>query len=318
MALLGVEDFRARIRYDPDSKMGSVLDVIALITGTDQKTASTTFKRIVETYPNVSAGCGIHQFSGRGQRATPVAHLSTLLEIAWLCPGKHAMEFRRTGAVTMCRALGGDLSLVEQIKERHSEIAGTEEQAAFLEGTGVSVDKANGQALSRREMAEVLKLEAEAMKMQAEAMKMQAEARAMQLANHENAKKASQSMAEMAASETDVRHRLYLQDASKNIVMQSVSYITGSDQNAIQTANENANLHKPINISDVAADLGFRRLDHSKLGAIGKVMARLYRERYNEEPAKHLQYVLGAGRMICSYVAKDRDLMEQAVLEVMG
>ena len=46
-------------------------------------------------------------------RETPVADAATLVEIAWLCPGKAAVTFRRKGAESVCRMLHGDLSLVE-------------------------------------------------------------------------------------------------------------------------------------------------------------------------------------------------------------
>ena len=60
------------------------------------------------------------------------------MEIAWLCPGKAAKEFRRQGAVTLCRALGGDLTLVDEIEKRHAEVAGTEVQKVLLQGTETS------------------------------------------------------------------------------------------------------------------------------------------------------------------------------------
>lgn len=137
--MLDPNAFRAQIRYDPLTKKGSVLDVVQLVTDCRKDNVSTLYTRICNEYPDVSTKCANFKFPGQGQRPTPVAHISTLIEIAWLCPGKRAKEFRRTGAVTMCRALGGDLSLVEEIRQRHGEVAGTEEQAAFLAGTGVTL-----------------------------------------------------------------------------------------------------------------------------------------------------------------------------------
>ncbi len=47
---------------------------------------------------------------------TPVADAATatVVEIAWLLPGK-ATAFRRKGAESVCPLLGGDLRLVDEI-----------------------------------------------------------------------------------------------------------------------------------------------------------------------------------------------------------
>ncbi len=42
------------------------------------------------------------------------------------CPGKMARDFRRTAAVTLCRLLRGDLTLVDEIQQRHSDVQGTD------------------------------------------------------------------------------------------------------------------------------------------------------------------------------------------------
>ena len=63
-----------------------------------------------------------------------MADAATLVEIAWLCPGKVAMDSRRKGAEMMCRMLGGDLSLVKDIQRRHAQIAGTAEEDFLLAG----------------------------------------------------------------------------------------------------------------------------------------------------------------------------------------
>jgi len=57
------------------------------------------------------------------------SHYFIFSEIAWLCPGKVAAQFRRKGAEVLCRALAGDLSLVEQIVKRHQSIEDREREA---------------------------------------------------------------------------------------------------------------------------------------------------------------------------------------------
>lgn len=121
------------VRWDAESRRGSVLDVVKLVNQCTRENASHLFQRLSNDHPYIVSDCTHLQFPGKGQRATPVAPLKTLVEIAWLFPGKRAAEFRRAGAATMCRVLGGDLSLVDEIRERHGAI-GSEERAAWLEG----------------------------------------------------------------------------------------------------------------------------------------------------------------------------------------
>ena len=69
--------------------------------------------------------------NGKG-RETPVAFVATLVEIAWLLPSKSAGAFRRKGAESVCRMLGGDLSLVDEIQRKHAQVAGTAEEEFLL------------------------------------------------------------------------------------------------------------------------------------------------------------------------------------------
>ena len=64
-----------------------------------------------------------------------MADAATLVEIAWLCPSKSAVNFRRKGAETVCRMLGGDLTLADEIQRRHAQVAGTAEQEFLLADT---------------------------------------------------------------------------------------------------------------------------------------------------------------------------------------
>jgi len=44
------------------------------------------------------------------------------VEIAWALPGKAARDFRRASARTVCRVLGGDLSLAAEIEAQHDSL----------------------------------------------------------------------------------------------------------------------------------------------------------------------------------------------------
>ena len=281
-----------RIRYDPLSKKGSVLDVVQLVTNCGRAHASETFSGVVEKFPDVNDKIGNFKFPGQGQRLTPVAHLATLIEIAWLCPGKHAKEFRRTGAVTLCRALGGDLSLVDEIRERHAEVA-EGEQEALLAGTGVTVAEANGQALVPTY---------DQARYTAETDMLVARVKAAVLANYER-------MMELSRTGEDERDRLFFIDAARNYIRTNLPLAAGNQLEASGSSSE------PITISGVAEAMGVR-LRRGDESGIGRVLARLYRQRHGKDPPKHKQYVDGAVRAVNSYFEKDRALVEEAVREV--
>jgi hypothetical protein len=59
-----------------------------------------SWKRLVKAYPKVNTKCVTLKFKGV---STPAAYALTLVEIAFLCPGKGAAQFRRLGAEVLCR-----------------------------------------------------------------------------------------------------------------------------------------------------------------------------------------------------------------------
>ena len=289
------EEILRSIRYDPLTKKGSVYDVVQLVTGCDKFHTSETFAGIVAKFPEVDEKVVNLKFPGRGQRPTPVAYLKDLVEIAWLCPGKHAKEFRRTGAVTLCRALGGDLSLVDEIRERHSTVT-AEDQEALLAGTGVTAAEANGQAL-------VVSAE------DRRALKLRNDREALEIV--EKAGEMSKRIKLWAEEERDVRHRLFLEDTARNMFIRYAGLVTGVETETVE-------VRMPVTISGVAADMGHKKLDTGTLAAIGKKAARLYREQHGEAPPKHVQYVDGAARHVNSYTTEDLDVLKNAVQHVLG
>ena len=317
MDSLTVDQILGRIRLDPDTRKGSVLDVIQLVTGCTQNNSPVLLERIKKAFPDVTTKCSDFKFAGKGQRLTPVAPVPVLVEIAWLCQGKNAREFRRAGVRTLCRALGGDLSLVDEITARHREVAGSDEQATLLAGTGVSMAEANGKALAvvsteldlAERRARIRKLEAEAEREAAQA------ARESALAARESVQAAcdiADQLRKRAHLETDERERLWLSDAAKNVMRQLTP---GQRQLEGGPSTDN----RSITLSGVADEMGFGRLSRADLQAVGKRAAKLYRASHDgEAPPKHDQLVDGAVRQVASYFEKDRVILEQAIRDILG
>lgn len=120
------EQLLQRIRFDEATQRGSVFDTIQLVTGC--KRPGQTLKGIVSGAPDLVEKIELFKFPGKGQRATKVAPLPTLVEIAMLCPGTNAARFRMAGARTYCRLLAGDQTLAQEIEERNEEARLAREQ----------------------------------------------------------------------------------------------------------------------------------------------------------------------------------------------
>lgn len=136
------KDIFQKIRWSTELNKGSVYDVIQMVTGSAQKGLYEYWNRIQTQYPEVPTKTGNLKFPGKGQKETPCADAVTLVEIAYLCPGKAAAQFRRQGAELLCRALAGDLSLVDEIVKKHAEID-TDTQEKLLSGTSSTQEQAN-------------------------------------------------------------------------------------------------------------------------------------------------------------------------------
>ena len=119
------------IRIDQATQKGAVYDVISVVTKASSAYAVRILSRIQKHYPENMTKCHKLKINGKG-RETPVADAATMVEIAWLCPGKAAVTFRRKGAESVCRMLGGDLTLVDEIQRRHTQVAGTAEEEFLL------------------------------------------------------------------------------------------------------------------------------------------------------------------------------------------
>ena len=77
--------------------------------------AGKTLDRIKEGYPEVSPNWRDFRFPGRGQRDTPVANVRGIVEVIMLLPGHTAAGVRRLASELLCRYLGGDISVVDEI-----------------------------------------------------------------------------------------------------------------------------------------------------------------------------------------------------------
>ena len=69
----------------------------------------------MKRHPEVTEFFGDFKFRGQGQKKTPVPDLRNAVELTILLPGRHAARIRRQAAELLCRYLGGDLALVDEV-----------------------------------------------------------------------------------------------------------------------------------------------------------------------------------------------------------
>jgi len=115
------------VRITPDGTMVSVIDVIMVISFTDddgrlkksaQKNASDYNKILLRDHPEVSLLQRNFRFTGQGQRDTPVAGRRGMLQIIQLLRGKKASKFREGVAGLVEQYLDADMGLADDITDR--------------------------------------------------------------------------------------------------------------------------------------------------------------------------------------------------------
>ena len=225
---------------------------------------------------------------------TQTLTFSSLLQIIMLCTGKAAARGREHFAHTLARVYGADASLITQMLVQQQAIGGTETQAMLLEGTGVTVAEANGQALVPTPSAEIAALDVEERRLRLRRIDMELQKDAMDLQERElklrkDALDQSLSMSNVlkasSTSQDDERIRMALLDASKNTILLGIQGFTGSATPLLLTNGEGCSRNQPISISTVAAELKMK-LTNNDLIAIGRMVAQRYRRRYNgQEPS---------------------------------
>jgi hypothetical protein len=97
--------------YDP-------IDALMIISEKDRQNAAHDLRVICDTYRDVCQKLTHVAFGGQGSRPdSKGCDLPTLVEIMMLSPSQKRAPIRRLAAVTLCRVLGGDTSLANQIFE---------------------------------------------------------------------------------------------------------------------------------------------------------------------------------------------------------
>ncbi len=97
----------------------SVYDVLGAMTGYAPNNCVNLWRRLCESFPEVTTPCSNFKFPGKGQRDTPVTDAEGIITIIMLLPGRAAARARQSAANVVVRYLGGDLSLVREVMQNN-------------------------------------------------------------------------------------------------------------------------------------------------------------------------------------------------------
>jgi len=257
---------------------------------------NTTFFRLTadgsKFKKEVLALCKNLKFPGQGQRETPTMTLRGLQRLLFILGGKVAEEFRKVVEGVFTRVMAGDTTLIEEIVSNgasnapiHKAFRQALEEEPVLDGAG---------SKRKRDQEDVL-------------FELEVQERRVRIKQNEMAcvEKFSDLMTSLNPTwKNDSRLRMQVEDALKTTVISS---------KAAQIANgAGVPLTQSISVSQVAQEEGIR-LKMADLIAIGKAVAKSYKDKYGEAPGKHSQWVDGAERKVNSYTERDRDLIKEAI-----
>ena len=174
------------------------------------------------------------RINGKGKK-TPCVSARNAIQLIWDLPGKQAKAFRRTCSHYICRILGGDASLIEEMQTRAA--VSTEAQRDLFLGKRSSPTREADEAAAKRQgidrerqedledrRLKRLRLAAEIQNITADAQKKAADAQKIFLENIEFA----------MGSNPDGRDKIWMDDLNKRILTEN--YTSHIKQTALSTS----------------------------------------------------------------------------------
>jgi len=284
----------------------SIRDIIMAVCQKDDNQASRTWKRDITDLQKDELKpywCN-YKFPGRGQQDTPIIQYQGALTLMLWLPGDHAKNFRGKAAEILTRYFAGDYTLVQEIEKNSKSESPVNVMARHaLENPDFSSDE-DAVMKKRRKIQEMDLIDIELQE-----RKQALESGRIALKDKEVAffKNSLDILKSIRNGSVDDRTVLQYEDLIKNATISGTTLaITNGEPSAT----------KGITLSVVAAAMGYKCTPRNLID-LGKLMARKYREIYNEEPPKHDQLVNGAVIPVNSYMERDRTTMEELIKDYM-
>ena len=255
-----------------------------------------------------------------------------LQRLLMILGGKVAAKFREIIEGTFTRVMAGDQSLIEVINanaasqdpvQKAYRVALEQEPVdPVLDELCLKRKREREDLLFNMEMAE-RKIRLEEIQLRLEDGKLALEERKVTLderkLTHETKliEHVNTSMGSINAlkdwANVDQRTKLQAEDHIKNLLFNKLAAPPVDPASSTSTDGSTA----ALNVSLLAKELGFK-CSEGQLQSIGREMAKKYRETYKCNPSKHKQFVGGMYIPVCSYMERDRSIMEQVIRGIMS
>jgi hypothetical protein len=265
-----------------------VVDLVMAVTGLDRNHSGNALRRVIDKNL-LSLNLSERNTGGKGNARTQLVNLKEALQLIMVLPGEMAKTVRMQISETMNDYFKGEESLVDQI--RANAVSDSPICQLARAGADPVEDHEARRKRSKREDQELLKLEEDT-----------------QEKRIKNLKDGLALLAQLNPdwSKTDTRFRLQTEDMIKNIIggcprSAPAKMITNDGEEAAPAS---------LSISQLAQELGCKRLSHSDACKVGALAAKRYRKQHDgEDPPKHSQWVDGAERLVNSYSEADREML---------
>jgi len=257
-----------------------------------------------ECKEEVTPHCSQWKFNGFNEKVQDVVSFQGALKLlAWL-PGNSAKDFRNKTNCILIRYMAGDCSLLKEI-ERNA--ASNEPINVMARNAMESLDSSDDEQTKKRRLKRRDALEELEIQERTIAIQERSDGRKKEALSY--VKSSMELLQYITGKPLDERTNLQCEDLVRNMLFTGKSITNGE-----QAASDG------LTISVVAAELGFPLLETKPhLAGMGRIMAIQYREKYdNKDPDTHKQFVNGACVNVCSYMERDRDMLEQVIKNYMA
>jgi hypothetical protein len=278
----------AKIRVDFATKKASAIDVIRLVTGKDSRHAGEMLHRLG---PDMVALCDQLRINGKG-RETWVADATTLVEMIFDLPGKAAKTFRRQSANFICRLLGGDRTLIDEIEMRFDRTP-DETKEFFL----ANAERTELPDRTEEEVRRVRKRKLEDLEICERQLALKTGTVALKTST------LNLNRAIMDLFGDDCQIQAAARDNIKNLVI--------SDDRTIEHKTQEEFLP---DFTSIVYELSGKTLKNQELSNLGKKVSKAFETKYGHKTKnKTMRFCHGANVLVNAYTERDRELVYGAI-----
>lgn len=283
----------------------SIRDVIMHLCNLTPKRANEKWERVSsEVKKELAALCGQYKFPGPGNSTpSPVITFRGVLKLVMYLSGDKAAMHRSAMVSILTRYYAGDGSLAEEIKDNAASNAPIVQlaRATLVADARNNANGGDHHSMSTSHKRKIEELEIEKIQLDIQARKL------------ENMVAITSGYRRLCKDFVmDDRACLVFKDYYLNtILFQGGGSSSSSSSSSLSTAQA-ATSGKPISLSLVAGELGFK-VASNELISIGIELKKRYLEKHGKPPSKHDQVCDGRVTKVNSYMESDRYMIEEVL-----